>query len=130
MSAGSRVCFRLLSEYRFFLFEKLKALLRDKNFEFPSPFRVSFLLIISSIFIYSIYSFTFPSPFRVSFLLIRTKLVQQLIKAECFRLLSEYRFFLSCLNISLLCLRHIVSVSFQSIVSSYIWYSLYLVGAK
>ena len=94
ISSFTIVSFRLLSEYRFFLWFKIFCI-RSYFSGFPSPFRVSFLLI-------------FPAPktictkfplVSVSFQSIVSSYDQMVniytgIDLIRFRLLSEYRFFL------------------------------------
>ena len=61
----------------------------------------------------------FPSPFRASFLLIKVFLDNNSDYNKCFRLLSEHRFFLLTIIVYEIKSYRNVSVSFQSIVSSY-----------
>ena len=65
---------------------------------FPSPFRVSFLLIRIKIYNFEYEILEFPSPFRVSFLLIVNVTKNEVKNITSFRLLSECLFFLSSLN--------------------------------
>ena len=62
--------FRLLTEYRSFLLDNDDEYNSAKTKEFPSPYGVSFILIIllsSDVFSSSV---KFPSPYGVSFILI------------------------------------------------------------
>ena len=67
---------------------------------FPSPFRVSFLLIRIKIYNFEYEILEFPSPFRVSFLLIVNVTKNEVKNITSFRLLSECLFFLCFLSIS------------------------------
>ena len=89
----------------------------DEYNPFPSPFRVSFLLknYLTIILKYAI-SFRLLSEYH--FFLKRYKINKQ-IKFKSFRLLSEYHFFLSPHTKTIIRKFYIVSVSFQSIISSY-----------
>ena len=77
----------------------------------------------------------FPSPFRVSFLLMFVSLIIKILEYKRFRLLSEYHFFLHSKG-SLFQTDYLkVSVSFQSIISSYAFeiyllYDLYFVSVS
>ena len=63
--------FRLLTEYHSFLLEGLAEVISSNSFRFPSPYGVSFILIIGDSELVIKYWSKFPSPYGVSFILIR-----------------------------------------------------------
>ena len=64
--------FRPLAEYHSFLLSELKEMVKNNGGLFPSPYRVSFILIGNNIRIINSHIFKekFPSPYGVSFILI------------------------------------------------------------
>ena len=89
--------FRPLAEYHSFLLSELKEMVKNNGGLFPSPYRVSFILIGNNIRIINSHIFKekFPSPYGVSFILIK-KGSESMIKYKVigFRLLTEYHSFL------------------------------------
>ena len=112
--------FRLLTEYHSFLFiidegEHLKA----NVIEFPSPYGVSFILILKHRIVWEQHHKKFPSPCGVSFILIKGFMKFDDLWDYRFRLLAEYHSFL-CIRILLYEKGTIrVSVSLRSIIHSY-----------
>ena len=113
--------FRLLTEYRSFLFYFIDMVNVPKEFyvsvslrsivhsyvgapevicvyqpkKFPSPYGVSFILILTHLCsIQLIFSRQFPSPYGVSFILIVCISYTKRWRRQSFRLLTEYRSFL------------------------------------
>ena len=67
--------FRLLTEYHSFLFEKaVETPIFHKEYSFPSPYGVSFILIFNTYDVYDMELIkVFPSPYGVSFILMDIK---------------------------------------------------------
>ena len=88
--------FRLLTEYHSFLYDYSKTTSKFRNlFLFPSPYGVSFILIVKKLAKQSGLDFEFPSPYGVSFILIGSQYTFTTPQeVACFRLLTEYHSFL------------------------------------
>ena len=109
--------FRLLSEYRFFLWLLLEE--KPNQLElFPSPFRVSFLLIIKFKIVFESMKYCFRLLSEHHFFLSAFNPSNE-EEEKGFRLLSEYHFFLWTMAWYNRIKTRAVSVSFQSIISSY-----------
>ncbi|KGE63348.1 hypothetical protein FSAG_003074 [Fusobacterium periodonticum 2_1_31] len=115
--------FRPLAEYHSFLLSELKEMVKNNGGLFPSPYRVSFILIGNNIRIINSHIFKekFPSPYGVLFILMNSNFLFQ-----------DLRFgkgFPSPYGVSFILIKNIkfyggkneykVSVSLRSIIHSY-----------